>query len=69
MEKQEFNLSEKIINNNFNDSGDFLDIEDVKEFIKLLKEEIYNFPSINYHQPDEDDIIKIIDKLSGEKLI
>jgi len=59
MEKQEFNLSEKEKTLGYDKLDDKLRIypkEDVKEFIRLLKEEI----------PYERDII---DKLAGDKLI
>jgi hypothetical protein len=78
---QEFVLSEKIcgtlelgsFTSEFNENLiDVIDIEDVKEFIKRLKEDFENAckeedeecPFITLGQMDE-----IIDKLSGEKLI
>lgn len=53
----EFNLSNKIIQWD----GSSLRLEDVKEFIKLLKE--YCRINLRY------DVINEIDKLAGEKLI
>jgi len=38
--------------------------EDVKEFIKRLKEGLKHFPIVNYKE-----ICEFIDKLAGEKLI
>ena len=66
--KEEFNLSEKIkgfgIHREKIKKG-YIDEEDVKEFIKRLKEE--------FCDEDEDynmyEINKIIDKLAGDKLI
>jgi len=55
-----FNLSDKIFN-------DALDIRDVQEFIKLLKEVIrFNFPCIPFKQRK---ILGEIDKLAGKDLI
>jgi hypothetical protein len=66
--KTEFNLSKKIVDLTggieFLENTDFaLDIEDVKEFIKILKEEIGG-DSADYFKLSE-----IIDKLVGDKLI
>lgn len=57
---EEFNLSEKIILDIEGMSG--IPTEDVKEFIRRLKEEGYNktFAGSNFEE--------IIDKLVGEKL-
>jgi len=45
MTKEEFNLSEKINDYGYNDDGtpdsDILEVKDVKEFIRLLKEEMW----------------------------
>ena len=54
--KNEFNLSEKII-----DEGFYIPIIDVKEFIKRLKEETMKHGKTY-------DVHKIIDKLAGEEL-
>ena len=60
MENKEFNLSEKIKSNN-NYSRE--QIEDIKEFIRLLKEELKKFSdATNYG------VSKVIDKLVGDKL-
>jgi len=73
----EFNLSEKIMN--YEDLGLQISIEDVKEFIRLLKEEI-NDPEIisNYGHTQQERLVimlyvqdfinKKLNKLSGEKL-
>ena len=79
MKTKEFDLSEKIDDDSFPGMfyNGFLITEDVKEFIRLLKEEIkerekedpqdsklaYTFNSWL------EDVCKIIDKLAGEKLI
>ena len=66
MNKEEFNLSKKIY---WEDAGigpehEALDPEDVKEFIKRLKEKIKN---VNTHKTPH--IFYLIDKLAGDKLI
>ena len=56
----EFNLSDKIQEEEEMEAEEFgLKIEDVKEFIRLLKEEIL----LDYNW-----VCPIIDKLAGEKL-
>jgi len=83
----EFNLSEKMVfkgsDDNFHydkDINDCIEIKDVKEFIRLLKEELPNY-KINEKYPDmkelmetlwwgwTNDTLKIIDKLAGDKLL
>jgi len=73
MEK-EFNLSEKEIMCNCYECSDGLAYHktDVKEFIRLLKEEMYNYGHFSFQIGNKDgkDIMnEIIDKLSGDKLI
>ena len=63
MEK-EFNLSEKIEDEIGNRK--MLDIEDVREFIKKLKE---MFKPTYTDSPAWEQMCKDIDKLAGEKLI
>lgn len=46
--------------------GDLLQIDDVREFIKKLKETI---PHYTYGKDDEIMLINKIDELAGEKLI
>ena len=66
--KEEFNLSEKI--KRFDDKQPYhmemsvLNLEDVKEFIKLLKYYIMNVDIMKRFQTCDE-----IDKLAGEKLI
>ena len=64
MEK-EFNLSECILKP---PRSDWINIYDVKEFIKRLKECLQHK---NYTEElvDLDDIFNLIDKLAGDKLI
>ena len=66
--KKEFNLSEKIFTlSNLNISGGakFLEPKDIKEFIKRLKEEIWDkCDNYEYSAP----IIMLIDKLAGKEL-
>ena len=70
----EFNLSKKIINLKFADIDGILDIEDVKEFIRLLKEEINIFETDNHLRIEGKSIrslVKLkndIDKLAGKEL-
>ena len=73
---EEFNLSEKLIkaDNKEKDNG-FIFEKDVKEFIRLLKEELnsekykdYEYPAYQQFFRPENEIEKIIDKLAGEKL-
>ncbi|KKL87846.1 hypothetical protein LCGC14_1930690 [marine sediment metagenome] len=54
--KEEFNLSEKII-----DEGYYIPIKDVKEFIKKLKEKYENYTNTQY-------LHDCIDKLAGKDL-
>jgi hypothetical protein len=63
----EFNLSEKIEQTHFNEPIDMLKAEDVKEFIRLLKEECEEFNL--YNGCDFKNIGDIIDKLAGDNLI
>ena len=72
---KEFNLSKeryffKIFYRHFYPEGFFYSEKDVKEFIKLLKEEINNknlgVVSISF---SIDELEEIINKLAGEKLI
>ena len=60
----EFNLSNKIEEDFKFEKGN-LSVEDVKEFIKVIKEKIETITQV----PIEDNrFCKIIDKYSGEKL-
>ena len=59
----EFNLSEKIHINNTNNNWTFIRIEDVKEFIRLLKEKVNGNP-LNWCKINDE-----IDKLAGKSLI
>ena len=74
MEK-EFNLSEKIMlmRNGipeYNPDGDYIEIYDVEEFIKRLKEEIMNLDGkFLADKRTMEAAIMEIDKLAGEKLI
>lgn len=72
----EFNLSDKI---NYYNAGDALhresqtiEIEDVKEFIRLLKEGIIRFTQYDQTPLGEkaqiEDIYDFINKLAGDKL-
>jgi len=60
----EFNLSDKIVHKV---SGIYLDVEDVKEFIKRLKGDI-NLQIDSRGVVDMDVIELIIDKIVGDKL-
>jgi hypothetical protein len=64
MELKKFNLSEKIVDTldvwNSRKKDDWIYSEDVKEFIKRLKEDLWNGKI--------EDTNDIIDKLAGEKL-
>jgi hypothetical protein len=64
-----FNLSVKIINlaegENFKD--ELIPIDDIKEFIKNFEEEIKRSYHFNFEQ--EEEIINLIEKLAGDKLI
>ena len=59
MKTKEFNLSDLIHKERI------LDVEDVKEFIKQLKEELFG----NAMPPTDNGAIEIIDKLAGKELI
>lgn len=68
---EEFNLSKKVIKAHyFEDSDEVLDVEIVKEFIRLLKDEI------EYEKSDESietiGVLKVLsfklDKLAGSEL-
>ena len=70
MKTKEFNLSDKIIevDDYTNDEGIF--IEDVKEFIRLLKEELrkrYN-QKYDFNINDLEWALDKIDELAGDKL-
>ena len=60
----EFNLSERILTKqSVYPNLDWIEANDVKEFIRLLKEELHIFNKL-----DNATIDRIIDKLSGDKL-
>jgi hypothetical protein len=66
----EFNLSKRIMSTDkikkieTFPSMEIIDINDVKEFIRLLKDETIDYPkAMSYFE-----LCKIIDKLAGEKL-
>ena len=68
-----FNLSEKAENNNLVgglDIGKVYWEDDIKEFIRLLKEEVENsqYDYANLEHVMKDKVIEIIDKLVGDKL-
>ena len=74
---KEFNLSEKVItiiaedeDDGLEKQGKYVYISDVKEFIRLLKEEIEEAQTdcANLDTIDKYDCFRIIDKLSGDKL-
>jgi hypothetical protein len=60
----EFNLSEKIKEEYIEGDVTYLEVDDVKEFIRLLKEVIPNFVDESYPKGLHFEI----DKLAGEKL-
>ncbi len=60
----EFNLSDERVNWNESHHINYYLEKDVKEFIKLLKEEV----SSGLRIIDGETVPKIIDKLAGEKL-
>ncbi len=62
MNKEEFNLSER--RHHGGEKFAYIHVEDVKEFIKRLKEGIDPLPNTSPYN-----VGKIIDKLAGEKLI
>ncbi len=64
--KKKFNLSEKIIGNPHMMNVDVFKLEDVKEFIRLLKE---RFGEWIFETEDLASAFEIIDKLAGDKLI
>jgi len=67
-----FNLSEKIKTDGQDLVGDdytILETKDVREFIRLLKEEMTIKNKEYLGELDINDAIQIIDKLAGEKLI
>jgi len=72
--KKEFNLSDKIIPPTCHKNYENIKIEDVKEFIRLLKEKLkYNIVEkeafISFSEEAfQRDIEKEIDKLAGDKL-
>lgn len=59
---EEFNLSDKILEDE--EFGD-IPIKDVKEFIRILKEELIEMHKISYPSAE----INLIDNLAGDKLI
>jgi len=61
--KKEFNLSDKIWKDKECDLCFHINIENVTEFIILLKNEI---ETVDWE--DDSDILNIIDKLAGDKL-
>jgi len=73
---EEFNLSEKIVTGDltsYDEKSEYYDdltvrVEDVKEFIRLLKEEVYQEWE-NSKRLDPNEINKRINKLAGDKLI
>jgi hypothetical protein len=70
--KEEFNLSEKINDDNSN-FGDMLSVKNVKEFIRLLKDNNWDLTGKSSDYIDGYNeafriVIKKIDKLAGEKL-
>jgi len=69
---EEFNLSDKIQDDPV--YPDFIAVEDVKEFIRLLKEEAkkeegFYTVCAGEMEFDEEKTIALIDKLAGDKLI
>lgn len=63
---KEFNLSEEIWEI---DNDNVVHTDDIKEFIRLLKEEIENAEQSGYINDEQIDLREIIDKLSGKELI
>lgn len=59
----EFNLSEKIVD--IQEGYSILNIDSVREFIKLLKE---GMDKVAYGSSMDEYFLEIIDKLAGEKL-
>lgn len=68
MKEKEFNLSEKIIceDKEIEYEGE-IKVEDVKEFIRRLKKEFETMPNTRLYAGI--DIMELIDKLAGDKLI
>ena len=68
---KEFNLSEKIWWNYFNEGYDFIEVKDISEFIRRLKEEWEKQADYTIEKSGNPLIIlnfkKIIDKLAGEE--
>ncbi len=65
---KEFDLSKKIIcgkHANYKECTWFFKENDVKAFIRLLKEELFGSP----YKFSDNEAIDMIDKLAGEKLI
>jgi hypothetical protein len=60
---KEFKLSEKIMYSEIGGYDGEIAVQDVKEFIRLLKENLCNF-----NKRDLEINLKIIDKLAGSKL-
>ena len=65
MKTKEFNLSEKMFGINYKGTNGRFALEDVKEFIKQLKEELFG----NAMPPTDNGAIEIIDKLAGKDLV
>ena len=67
---EQFNLSDRVNQYGYNDDGtpdsDILEVDDVKEFIKKLKEEIDNL--LVFENNKKIVANQIIDKLAGERL-
>lgn len=66
-EKGEFNLSKKINNGELSMTGRYINVENVKEFIKLLKEELKE-DNLDCILIKEHTIGWHINKLAGEDL-
>jgi len=65
--KEDFNLSEKVYKIiGWGNYEEFFSREDVKEFIKRLKESFIDTNNLGYSKTR---ILEKIDKLSGDKLI
>ena len=76
MTTTEFNLSEKMVFKGIDDNfhydkyiNDCIKIKDVKEFIRLLKEEFNKFTSVKgWDGKNKAYVLAWIDKLAGDKL-
>ena len=74
MSEKEFNLSDKLNYATANDSlvvdDAFILAKDVKEFIRLLKDEIKSniAGSEKFYNDNPENLLDFIDKLSGDKL-